>query len=101
VNLGPIEISRSQQSNNIILVSFWKSFAWSSGDTKSSAPVAEEVNNEIQENSKMLFSLSEPMCKMPHKIPPHKCETRELKIKCDLKPYFKDDHLENLRENFF
>jgi len=39
--------------------------------------------------------------KYPHKIPPHKCEKRELKIKSDLKPYFEDDHLENLRTNSF
>jgi len=30
-----------------------------------SFPMAEEVNNEPQEKSQMLFSLSEPMCKMP------------------------------------
>ena len=41
------------------------------------------------------------MHKVPHKIPPHKCEKRELKIKSDLKPYFEDDHLENLRTNSF
>jgi len=29
------------------------------------------------------------------------CEKRELKIKSDLKPYFEDDHAENLRENSF
>ena len=63
--------------------------------------MAEEVNNEPQEKNEMLFSLSKPMCKMPHKIPHHKCETREPKIKCDLEPYFKDDHLENLRANSF
>jgi len=39
------------------------------------------------------------MHKVPHKIPPHKCEKRELKIKSDLKPYFEEDHLENLRVN--
>jgi len=32
---------------------------------------------------------------------PHVCEKRELKIKSDLKPYFEDDHAENLRENSF
>jgi len=61
--------------------------------------MVEEVNNEPKEKSEILFSSSEPMCKMPHKIPPHKCEKRELKIKSDLKPYFEDDHLENLRPN--
>jgi len=49
----------------------------------------------------MFFSLSEPMDKMSHMIPPHKCEKGELKIKSDLKPYFEDDHLDNLRENSF
>jgi len=39
------------------------------------------------------------MDKVPHKISPHKCEKWELKIKSDLKPYFEDDHLENLRAN--
>jgi len=53
-----------------------------------SFPMAEEVNNEAQEKSEMLFPISEPMRKMPHKIPLHKCEKRELKIKSDLKPYF-------------
>jgi len=38
---------------------------------------------------------------MAHKIPPHKCEKKELKVKSDLKPYFEDDLLENLRENSF
>jgi len=38
---------------------------------------------------------------MPRKISPHKCEKRELKIKSDLKTYFEDDDLENLRENSF
>jgi len=38
---------------------------------------------------------------MPHKISPHKCEKRELKIKSDLKPYFEDDHLDNLRGSSF
>jgi len=28
-------------------------------------------------------------------------EKRELKIKSNLKPYFEDDHLENLRTNSF
>jgi len=63
--------------------------------------MAEEVNNEPQEKSEMFFSLSEPIHKMAHKIPRHKCEKRELKIKSDLKPYLEDDHLENLRENPF
>jgi len=36
-----------------------------------SFPMAEKVNNEPQEKSEMLFSLSEPMHKMPRKIPPH------------------------------
>jgi len=49
----------------------------------------------------MLFSLGELVHKTPHKIPTYKCETGELKIKGDLKPYFKDDHLHNLRANFF
>ena len=39
--------------------------------------------------------------KCPHKIPPHKCEKRELKINSDLKTYFEDDDLENLRPNSF
>jgi len=41
------------------------------------------------------------MYKMPHKIPPHKCEKRELKIKSDLRPYIEDDHVDTLRENSF
>jgi len=49
----------------------------------------------------MLFSLSEPMHKTPHKSPPHKCEKRELKIKSHVKPYFEDDDIENLRANYF
>jgi len=61
--------------------------------------MAEEVNVEPQEKSEMLFSLWEPMHKLPHKIPHHKCEKREPKIKSDLKPHFKDNHLENLRAN--
>jgi len=36
-----------------------------------SFPKAEEVKNEPQQESEMLFSLSEPMHKMSHKIPPH------------------------------
>jgi len=40
--------------------------------------MAEEVNNEPQEKSEMLFSLSEHMHKIPYKSPPHKCEKREL-----------------------
>jgi len=63
--------------------------------------MAEEVNNQHQENSEMFFSLSEPTHKMAHKITPHKCEYTELKIKSDLKPYFEDDHHENLRANSF
>jgi len=63
--------------------------------------MATEVNNEPRENSEMLFSLSELMRKMPQKIPPHKCQKREPNIKSDLKPYFEDDHLENLRANCF
>ena len=63
--------------------------------------MAEEFKNEPQEKSEMLFSLGEPMHKMPYRSPPHKCEKRELKIKSDLKPYFEDDQLENLRENSF
>jgi len=59
------------------------------------------INNEPQEKSEMFFSWSEPMHKMAHKISPHKCENRELKIKSDLKPYFEDDHLENLRPTSF
>ena len=66
-----------------------------------SFPVANEVNIEPQEKSEMVFSLREPMHKMPHKIPSHKCKKRELKIKSDLKPYFEDDHLENLVANSF
>ena len=42
-----------------------------------SFPMAEEVNNEPQEKIEMLFSLTEPMEKIPRKIPPHKCEKRE------------------------
>jgi len=63
--------------------------------------MVEEVNNEPQEMSEMLFSLSEPIRKMPHKIPPLKREKRKFKIKSDPKPYFEDDHLENLRANSF
>ena len=48
-----------------------------------------------------MFLLNEPMYKMPHKIPPHQCEKRELKIKSDLKTYFEDDDLRNLRANSF
>ena len=66
-----------------------------------SFPMGEEVNNEPQEKSGMFFSLSEPMHKMAHKIPLHKCEKRELQIKSDLKPYFEDAHLKNLGANFF
>jgi len=49
----------------------------------------------------MFFLLSEPIYKMAHKIPHHKSEKRELKVKSDLKPYFEDDDLENLRPNSF
>jgi len=66
-----------------------------------SFPMVEKVNNETQEKIEMLFSVSEPMHKMPHKIPPHKCEKGELKVKSNLKPYFEDDHLDNMRENSF
>ena len=52
--------------------------------------MAEEVHKEPQEKSETLFSLREPMHKMPHKIPPYKCEKRELKIKSNLKAYFDD-----------
>ena len=38
---------------------------------------------------------------MPHKIPPQNCETRELKIKSDLKTYFEDDDIENYKANSF
>jgi len=48
--------------------------------------MVEEVKNEPQEKSEMLFSLSELMQKVPHKIRPHKCEKGELEIKSDLKP---------------
>ena len=41
------------------------------------------------------------MHKIPHMIPPHKCEMIDLKIKSDLKPYFECDHVENLWENSF
>ena len=41
------------------------------------------------------------MHNMSHKIPLHKCKKRELKIKSDLKPHFKDDHVENLGANSF
>jgi len=61
--------------------------------------MAAEVNIEPQEKSGML--LTEPMHKMPHKIPPHKCKKEELKIKNHLKPYFEHDRLENLRVNYF
>ena len=66
-----------------------------------SFPMAEEDKNKPQEKSEILFLLSELIQKRPHKILPHKCEKRELKIKSDLKPYFEDDHLENLRVNSF
>jgi len=46
-----------------------------------SFPMPEDVKNEPPEKSEMIFSLSEPMNKISHKIPPHKCEKRELKIK--------------------
>jgi len=46
-----------------------------------SFPVAEDVKNEPPEKSEMIFSLSEPMHKMSHRIPTHKWEKRELKIK--------------------
>ena len=62
--------------------------------------MAKEVNNEPQEKSEMIFSIGEPVHKAPQEISPHKCEKRELKIS-DLKPYFEDDHLENLRANSF
>ena len=42
--------------------------------------MVEEVNNEPQEKSEMLFSLSEPMYKNVPQVPPSKCEKRELKI---------------------
>ena len=57
-----------------------------------SFPTAEEVN-EPKEKSKMHFSISDPMHKMAHKIPPHKCEKRELKRKSGLKTYFEGDYL--------
>jgi len=66
-----------------------------------SFPLDKEVNNEPQEKSEMFFLVGEPVHKMAHKIPPHKCEKRELKIKSDLEPYFEDDHLENLSANSF
>jgi len=43
----------------------------------------------------MLFSLSEPIRKMPHNIPPHQCEKEKTQDKR------LDDHLENLRANSF
>ena len=46
-----------------------------------SFPVGEEVNNEPQAKSEMFFSLSEPMHKMAHKIPPHKCEKERTQDK--------------------
>jgi len=46
-----------------------------------SFPVAEKFKNEPHGNSEMLFLLSEPIHKVSHRIPPHKCEKRELKIK--------------------
>jgi len=63
--------------------------------------MAEVVHIGPQEKSKMLFSLRKLVHEMPYKIAPHKCKKRELKIKSDLKPYFDDDHLENLRANSF
>jgi len=57
--------------------------------------MAEKFNIEPQEKSEMLFSSREPMHKMPYRIPPYKCEKRELKIKRYLKRYFEGDHLEN------
>jgi len=43
--------------------------------------MVEEVKNETQENNEMLFSLSEPMHKMSHKIRPHKCEKERTQDK--------------------
>jgi len=45
----------------------------------------------------MIFPLSDRM----HKIPPDKCEKRELKRKSGLKTYFEDYHLKNLMANSF
>ena len=36
---------------------------------------------------------------MPHQFPAQKLEAREPNIKNDLKLYFEDDHLENLKAN--
>jgi len=57
-----------------------------------SFPTAEDVN-EAQEKSEMHFTLSDPVHKIPHKIPPHKSKKRELKGKSGLKTYFRHDRL--------
>ena len=57
------------------------------------------AENRNQKESEISIYLQNPNYKRPHKLAPKKLEATEPNIKNDLKQYFEDDHLENLKAN--